>query len=401
MNTFRAFRSRNYTLYFFGRGVSQFGTWMQRTAVVWLVYSITKSPFLLGLTVFAEQFPSFLFSIAGGVAADRYNRYKIIKIMQILSMIQSVLLAVLLYSGHAAVWAILALSVLLGVINAFDVPARQSLLHEAVADQSDLANAVSLTTATACLAQLLAPTASMFVVNKWGAAVCFLINAGSFGGVYLSIVLMKLRPYTAKAVRKKALHEFAEGFSYLKNTPSVGMIIIMLSLISLLVLPYTTLLPVFAKVVFNGNALTFGYIQSFTGVGAVIGTIYLASRRPEAQLKKVLFISSLILCLGLIWFALTQQFALAMVFATLTGFGSIAQYAISNIIVQSESAPEMRGRAIGVLLMAIFGTVPLGSLLVGAVSQHIGAPVTVLCEGIAGVLITLGFTKFLLRSKDQ
>jgi MFS family permease len=365
------------------------------------VYSLTKSPFLLGLTVFAEQFPSFIFSIAGGVAADRYNRYQIIKVMQILSMIQSVLLAILLYAGYEVVWAILTLSVFLGVINAFDVPARQSLLHEAVADQSDLPNAVSLTTATACLAQLLAPTASMFVVNKWGAAVCFLINAGSFGGVLLSILLMKLPPYKPKTVRKKILHEFAEGFSYLKQTPSIGMIIIMLALISLLVLPYNTVLPVFAKVVFSGNALTFGYIQSFTGVGAVIGTIFLASRKPDAKLKKVLFVSSLILCVALIFFALSQQFALAMLFATLAGFGSIAQYAISNIIVQSESAPEMRGRAIGVLLMAIFGTVPVGSLLVGAVSQHIGAPVTVLCEGIAGLAVTLGFTRFLWRPGNQ
>ena len=143
---FRAFRSSNYTLYFIGRSVSQFGTWMQRTAVVWVVYSITHSAFLLGVTIFAEQFPSFLFSVFGGVAADRYNRYRVIKITQITSMVQAVLLAILVFTGHAVVWAILVLSVILGIINAFDVPARQALVHDVVAEPADLPNALSLTT---------------------------------------------------------------------------------------------------------------------------------------------------------------------------------------------------------------------------------------------------------------
>ncbi|HLI93104.1 MAG TPA: MFS transporter, partial [Puia sp.] len=191
-NLFRAFRSKNYTLYFVGRAISQFGTWMQRTAVIWLIYSITKSAFLLGVTVFAEQFPAFFFSMFGGLAADRYDRYRIVKLTQIGSMIQSVALAVLVLTGHAAVWAILALSVLLGVINAFDVPARQALVHDVVAEPADLPNAISLTTATACLAQLLGPAAAGLILNAYGSADCFLINAASFGGVLLSVILMTL-----------------------------------------------------------------------------------------------------------------------------------------------------------------------------------------------------------------
>ena len=191
-NVFSAFASRNYTLYFFGRAVSQFGTWMQRTAVIWVVYSITHSPFLIGVTIFAELFPSFLFSIPGGVAADRYNRYTIIKITQVTSMVQAVLLAVLVIMGHTVIWAILLLSVLLGIINAFDIPARQSLLHEVVASPEHLPNAVSLTTATASLAQLLGPALSGIVLSVFGAGVCFLLNAASFGGVILSLLLMKL-----------------------------------------------------------------------------------------------------------------------------------------------------------------------------------------------------------------
>ncbi|HXD77897.1 MAG TPA: MFS transporter [Puia sp.] len=400
LNIFRAFRSKNYTLYFFGRAVSQFGTWMQRTAVIWLVYSITKSAFLLGVTVFAEQFPSFLFSMLGGVAADRYDRYRIIKITQIASMVQSVLLAILVFTGHAAVWAILALSVLLGVINAFDVPARQALLYEAVADPADLPNAISLTTASACLAQLLGPAAAGLVLKAFGAADCFLVNAVSFGGVLVSLLLMTLPPYKPEALRRKIVNDLAEGFRYLRKTPAIARTILFLAIVSLIILPYNTLLPVFAKLVFHGDASTFGYITSFVGVGAVAGTVFLASRRPEAHLRRILFYSTAVLCAGLICFALTSNFPLAMLYAAMTGFGAIAQFAVCNIIVQSESAPEMRGRAIGILMMAMFGTAPLGSLLVGAVSQRIGAPVTVLAEGIIGVIVILGFASFLTRPRS-
>ena len=400
ISVFRAFRSVNFTLYFFGRGVSQFGTWMQRTAVLWVVYSITHSAFILGVTVMAEQFPSFLLSILGGVAADRYDRYKIIKICQVASMLQSVLLAALVYTGHEPIWAILVLSVLLGVINAFDVPARQSMIHEVVSDEADLPNALSLTTATANLAQLLGPAISGIILNSFGAAVCFLLNAASFGAVIISILLMKLPVYQPKKSKKNVIAEFGEGFSYLKNNPNIGIMVIMLAIISLLVLPYNTVMPVFAKVIFKGNATTFGYINSCIGVGAVTGTIFLASRKPGTRLKRMLFISTIITGIGLICFSQIKIFPVAMFFLALTGLGSMAQYTISNITAQSESAPQMRGRVVGILLMAIFGMLPLGSLLVGAVSEHIGAPATVLGQGIIAIVIALLFAKFLNKSEQ-
>jgi len=400
-NVFRAFRSRNYGLYFFGRAVSQFGTWMQRTAVVWVVYSITHSAFLLGVTIFAEQFPSFIFSIFGGIAADRYDQYKVIKTTQIASMAQSVLLALLVITGHTVVWAILVLSVILGIINAFDVPARQALVHDVVADQGDLPNALSLTTATASLAQLLGPALSGIVLSVFGAGVCFLINAASFGGVIVSLLLMRLPVQEKKRSEKKVSKEFAEGFAYLRKEPNLGLIILMLAMISLLVLPYNTVLPVFAKVVFKGGASTFGYISSFVGVGAVIGTIFLASRKPGSHLKKILFISTLMMGAGLICFSQIKDFPLAMFFAMMAGFGSVAQFTVANITVQSESAPQMRGRVISILLMAIFGMLPLGSVLIGAISQHIGAPATVLGQGIVGLIIALAFAKFLTRKAES
>src|SRR3984957_6260165 len=400
LSVFRAFRSRNYLLYFIGRAVSQFGTWMQRTAVIWLVYSITHSAFLIGVTIFCEQFPSFLFSFAGGVAADRYDRYRIIRITQITSMIQAVLLALLVYAGHTVVWEILVLSVILGIINAFDVPARQSLVHVVVADPSDLPNAVSLTTATASLAQLLGPALAGIVLSAWGAPVCFLINAASFGGVIVSLILMKQPAWQPNKSGKTILGEFSEGIAYVRKTPVIGRIILMVAIASLLVMSYNTVLPVFAKVIFKGGASTFGYITSFVGVGALLGTIFLASRKPDAPLRRILFISTLIIGVGLICLALIKSFPVAMLFAVMAGFGGMTQYTACNIMVQSESEPHMRGRAIGILLMAIFGMLPLGSLLVGAISQHIGAPVTMLGEGIISLVLALVFMKSLLVKRS-
>ena len=397
LSVFRAFRSRNYLLYFIGRAVSQFGTWMQRTAVIWVVYSITHSAFMTGVTIFAEQFPSFLFSFAGGVAADRYDRFRIIQITQITSMIQAVLLALLVYTGHTIVWEILTLSVLLGIINAFDVPARQSLVHVVVADPSDLPNAVSLTTATASLAMLLGPALSGIALSLWGAPVCFLINAASFGGVIVSLILMKLPPLQPKKSGKTMLGEFTEGIAYVRKTPVIGPVILMVALASLLVAPYNTVLPVFAKVIFKGGASTFGYITSFVGVGSVLGTIFLASRKPDAHLKRLLFVSTILMGVGLICFALIKNFPLAMLFAVLTGFGGMTQFTACNIMVQSDSEPQMRGRAIGIMLMAIFGMLPLGSLLVGGLSQRIGAPAVVLGEGVISIVLALAFIKFLTR----
>lgn len=397
LNLFRAFRSRNYFLYFIGRAVSQFGTWMQRTAVVWLVYSLTQSAFLIGVTIFCEIFPSFLFSVAGGVAADRYDRYQVIRITQVASMIQSVGLALLAFSGHNVVWAILVLSVLLGIINAFDVPARQSLVNDVVADKADLPNALSLTTATASLAQLLGPALAGIVLSAFGAATCFLINAASFGAVIVSLLLMKLPPYQPKKTEKRAIAEFAEGFRYLNERRDIGTIILMLGIISLLVLPYNTVLPIFAKVIFKGDASTFGYINSFVGVGSVLGTIYQASRKPDAHIKRILLVSTLLLAFGLIAFSQTTRLPLALLFAVGIGFGAIAQFTVSNIFVQSESAPQMRGRVIGILLMAIFGMMPLGSLLVGAISERFGAPATVLGEGIICFVVAAVFARSLWR----
>ncbi|WP_278352934.1 MFS transporter [Chryseobacterium gleum] len=397
ISTFRAFRSTNYTLYFFGRSVSQFGTWMQRTAVVWVVYSMTQSAFMLGLTIFAEQFPSFLFSAFGGVAADRYNRYKIIQITQILSLIQASLLAFLVMTGHQNIWSFIILSVFLGIINAYDVPARQAMINEVVTDDDDLPSALSLSAAMASIAKLAGPALSGIILQKFGAGTCFLINAASFAAVMVSISLMKIKIVSKKPTQKGTFTELAEGFRYLKKEPSISLVIIMLSITGLLILPYDTLIPVYAKEIFKGDAKTFGYISSFIGIGAVLGTVFLASLKKGASMRNILILSTIILSIGLILFSYATNFYWSMFFAALTGLGGVAQFTTCNIIVQSEVIPEMRSRAISILLTAIFGMLPLGSVLIGFVSERIGAPKTLLLEGIAGIVIAVVFRNLLFK----
>lgn len=372
---------------------------MQRTGVSWVIYTITHSTFMLGLAVFASQFPSFLLSLFGGIVSDRYNRYKILLFTQTASMIQAVLLAILMLTNHYAVWEILWLSVILGVINAFDVPARQSLVHEMVSDKADLPNAVALNSSMNNMARLLGPALSGIILVKFGAGTCFLLNALSFVSVIISLLLMKLPAYHPPKIKEKISSELIESFTYLKRTPAIGMLILMLTLVSLLVLPYNTLLPVFAKVIFNGDAATFGYINSFIGLGAVAGTIFLASLKAGTDLKLVLLGSTIIFGIGLILFSRISYFPLAMVYAVLSGFGTMAPSTICVTIIQVEADAKMRGRVISFVAMAMFGMLPLGSLLIGVVSQKIGAPNTLLYQGIVALIIAVIFSNFLRSDK--
>lgn len=374
---------------------------MQRTGVSWLVYTMTHSTFMLGLTVFASQFPSFLLSLYGGIISDRYNRYKLLLLTQTASMLQAMLLAILTLSGHYTVWQVLALSVLLGIINAFDVPARQPLVHEMINDKADLPNALALNSSMVNVARLVGPALSGLVLEKLGAGICFLSNAVSFIAVIVFLLMMKLPDYVPSPVKKKIKAEFIEGFVYLKKTPAIGMVLLMLTLVSLFVLPYNTLLPVFAKVIFEGDAATFGYINSFIGLGAVAGTFFLASLNPEADFKRILLITTVLLGIGLMLFSHISYFPVAMVFAVICGFGTMSQTAICNTIIQVEADAKMRGRVISYLAMSLFGMLPLGSLLIGVVSQEIGAANTIFFEGIIALVITVVFSKFLLDGSHK
>src|SRR5882757_5089276 len=399
LSTFNALHGRNYRLYFYGQFVSLIGTWMQRTAVSWIIYTKTHSTFLLGLTFFAGQFPSFLLGLFGGVVSDRYNRFRVLLTTQFASLLQASILAIIILAGDYEVWELLTLSVFLGCINAFDVPARQSLVYEMVEDKADIPNALALNSSMVNLARLIGPGMAGIVLEKFGAGTCFLLNAASFIAVIISLLRMRLTPYTPGLHDKKVLTELKEGFTYLKQTPSIAKVILMLAAMSLLVIPYATMMPVYAKEIFKGDATTFGYIDSFIGLGAVTGALYLASLPAAVDRKKILWTNTILFGAGLILFSHTTWFPLAMVFAMLSGFGMMAQTTITNTIIQTTVDPSMRGRVISYFAMAYFGLQPLGSLLIGAISQYIGAPATLLAEGLAALVIVGIFWKY-LREKE-
>jgi MFS family permease len=399
INTFRAFKSRNYRLYFGGQSVSLIGTWMQKTAVSWVVFSLTHSTFMLGVSLFASQFPSFLLSLWGGVVSDRYNRYKVLLATQIASMMQASALTLLIFLSRYNVWEILGLSVVLGTINAFDVPARQALVYEMINDKDDLPNALALNSSMVNLSRIIGPGIAGFVLEYAGDGFCFMSNALSFIAVIGSLLMMKLPPYQPKARTKNAFGELKEGLSYVKKTPSIGFVVLMIGLVSLFVLPYNTLIPYFARIVFKGNATTFGVIDSAIGFGAFVGALYLASLKTGSNLKLVLAINTLILGAGLVLFSHQHIYLIALLFAMITGFGMMSQNAISNTLIQTIVEPSMRGRVISLYVTVFFGMQPLGGLLVGSVSKLIGTPDTILLEGIAGVIIGLIHYRYLRKEK--
>jgi MFS family permease len=393
----KAFQSWNYRLYFAGQSVSLIGTWMQRTSVYWLIYEMTQSSFMLGVAVFAAQFPSFLFSIAGGVIADRYNRYHVLLLTQIASLVQAVLLTTLVLLDSYEVWHILSLSVLLGVINAFDVPARQALVYDMVSNKEHLPNAIALNSSMVHTARLIGPAIAGLVLQQYGAAICFLINGLSFIAVLTSLLFMKLPAYKPREHSTNAITDLKEGFGYLKNTPSIGRVMLMLACMSLVALPYITLLPIYAKEIFNGEASVFGYLNSFIGLGAVSGAFYLASLKAGSNLKKILFFNTLIFGMGLIVFSHLTSLPIALFVIAVTGFGMMSQTTISNTLIQTTVTPAMRGRVLSYYAMAFFGMQPIGGLLIGTLSHYVGAPNAILIEGLATLLIALMFFPFLRR----
>ena len=397
INTFNAFRSRNYRLYFSGQSVSLMGTWMQRTAVYWIIYIQTHSAFMLGAAVFAIQFPSFLFSLLGGTVADRYNKYRVLLLTQIASMVQAVILTFVVLCTPYTVAEILALSILLGIINAFDVPARQSMVHDIVNKKEDLGNAIALNSSMNNMARLIGPAISGIVLETFGAGICFMINAMSFVAVIATLFMMRLPVYIPQTHTKKVIEGLKEGLDYLKSTPSIGMIIILMALSSLLVMPYITLFPVIAKLTLNGNAATYGFLNSFTGIGAIGGAMFLASLNTHVNLKKVLVIVTMILGIGLILFSFTDSLVLALLFAAIAGFGMMSQNTLINTLLQTTSSLEMRGRVISYYAMAAYGMNPIGALFIGSVSNYAGTPVTILSQGIAAVLIALLFFPYLWK----
>jgi MFS family permease len=397
----RALAHRNYRLFFAGQSISLIGTWMQQIAVNWLTFRLTHSAFLLGVVGFTSRIPTFVFASLAGVLADRWNRHRILVFTQTLSMIQAFILAFLVITDRIVIWQIISLSLFLGLINAMDIPSRQSFVVDMVEKKEDLANAIALNSSMVNGARLIGPSIAGILIATGGEGVCFLINGISFLAVILSLLAMRINQNRNTESQSVMVWEgLKEGFTYAFGFKPIRYVLFLLALVSLMGMPYMVLMPIFAKDILHGGPHTLGFLMAASGSGALAGAIYLSWREDVMGLEKVILIGSTLFGIGLIIFSLSQTFWFSMIFLIITGFGMMIQMTSSNTFLQSITEEDKRGRVMSFYTMAFMGMVPFGSLLGGGLASKMGAQGTVMTGGITCILGAIVFAKKLpLMSK--
>ncbi|RLJ80691.1 MFS transporter [Pedobacter alluvionis] len=391
MGIFRSLRHYNYRLFFTGQAISLIGTWMQRVAISWLVYRLTGSAFLLGLITFLSLIPSLVLAPYAGSYVDRHNKYKILVITQIILMLQAGALALMIWFKVYDIFWIAALSLVQGLVNAFDVTARQSLMVNLIDDKEDLPNAIALNSSMFNAARLVGPALAGVILSAWGEDICFLVNFVSFIAVLGCLVMMKLKLTEHQKSTENIWIDLKKGYDYLKSSPDLASMVLMMAASSLLVIPFTTLLPVFAKDIFNGNATTFGWFESAAGLGAFFGAIYMATLKAGQNLQKIVMMSGVLLAISVVALAISPSLILALICTGMAALGLMAQNSSINTYLQTHADDVMRGRTLSYYIMAYQGVLPIGSLLMGYLAHLFGTQVVVAFEGVAGLLIVAAF----------
>jgi MFS family permease len=388
----RALGHKNYKLFFSGQSVSMIGTWMTRIATSWLVYRLTGSALLLGVVGFAGQIPSFIFAPFAGVLVDRWNRHKLLVATQVLAMLQSLALAVLALTGLIKIWHVIALSIFQGVINAFDMPARQAFVVEMVERREDLPNAIALNSSMVNAARLLGPSIGGVVIAAVGEGWCFMIDGVSYLAVIASLLAMNITPRANRAKKGvNMLAQLREGWRYAAGFAPIRKVLMLLALVSLVGMPYTVLMPVFANEILRGGPNTLGLLMAASGVGALCGAMLLAARRSVLGLGKYIPLTAAAFGAGLIAFSFSRVIWLSLPLMVLTGLGFMVQMAASNTVLQTIVEEDKRGRVMSFYTMAFMGTAPFGSLLAGSLAERIGAPRTLMFGGIGCIVGAIWF----------
>ncbi|HTB97173.1 MAG TPA: MFS transporter [Terracidiphilus sp.] len=390
-HAWRALRHRNFRLFFGGQSISLIGTWMTRIATSWLVYRLTKSSLLLGTVGFAGQIPTFLLAPLAGVIVDRIDRHKVLVWTQTLAMLQSFALAWLTLSHHINIKEVLALSVLQGFINAFDMPGRQSFMVKMVEDRADLSNAIAINSSMVNMARLIGPSLAGMLIAATNEGWCFLVDGVSYIAVIVSLFLMVLPKTEEQRHESTMIAQLREGWSYVAASAPIRTILLLFALLSLMGWPFMVLMPVFAVQVLHGGPHTLGFLMGAVGVGSLISALSLVMRRSVRGLSRMIPIAAVIFGVGLISFGLSTSFFLSMPLMLITGIGMMQGLTSSNTIIQTLVDEKMRGRVMSYYTMAFVGMAPFGSLLAGALAHLIGAPRTVIVSGVACILGALWF----------
>jgi MFS family permease len=394
--TLRALQYRNFQLFFSGQLISLIGTWMQNVAQAWLVYRITKSSILLGSIGFAGQIPVFLAAPLGGIVADRYNRRRVVIGTQTASMLLAFALAALVLTDAVRIWHIFVLSALLGVVNAFDIPARQSFIVDMVG-RADLMNAIALNSSMFNASRVVGPAVAGLLVAYIGEGWCFFANGVSYIAVIIGLMTMDVDPRPPAAKAGSPISNIVEGFRFVLQNPPVHAILILLGVVSLTGMPYSVLMPIFADKILHGGAKALGTLMGATGVGALSGALLLASRRNLKGLGKWVAVSATSFGASMVVFALCRTYWLSIVLLAPVGFSMMIEMGSSNTLIQSMVPDRLRGRVMSVYSMMFMGMAPLGSLIAGAAADRIGAPRTVASGGVICMCATAVYWVFLPR----
>ena len=393
-HAWRALRHRNFRLFFGGQTISLTGTWMTRVATGWLVYRLTGSALLLGTVSFAGQIPTFLVAPFAGVWVDRLDKRQVLVWTQTLSMLQSLALAALTLSGHITIPVLLALSVLQGCVNAFDMPGRQSFMVMMVEDKRDLQNAIAINSSMVNMARLIGPSLAGMLIAVSSEGWCFLVDGISYIAVIFSLLMMRL--YTPEVERKATsmLTELQAGWTYVAEFLPIRTILMLFAVVSLMGMPFVVLMPIFAKVVLRGGPHTLGFLMAAMGLGALVSALSLAARRNVRGLIRMIPIAAAVFGLGLVGFGLSRVFWLSMLMVFIAGMGMMQGMAASNTVIQTIVTDDKRGRVMSYYTMAFMGMAPFGSLLAGGMAHKFGAPWTVIMNGS---VVLLGAAWFVTR----
>jgi MFS family permease len=378
----RALRHRNYRLFFAGQGISVMGTWLTRFATVWMAYRLTGSALVLGLVGFFGQAPTSILAPFAGVMVDRWNRHRTIVVTQIAAMLQSAALAAFALTHTMTVWHLIILGGVQGVINAFDMPARQSFLGQMIEDRADLPNAIALNSSMVNAARLLGPVAAAFLVAAWGEGVCFAIDAASYLAVIASLLAMRVAPRATPPRTSHVLADLAEGLRYVWHFPLIRAVLLLLASSSVLGGAYATLLPVIAATTLHGGPHTLGILMSSAGLGALTGALYLASRTSVLGLATVIKRCALGLGVGMLGLELASHMVIAVPLLFIVGLSMMMQLAATNTLIQSIADDKMLGRVISLYAVAFFGGAPVGALLEGTLASQVGAIHTFAVAGL-------------------
>ena len=385
----RALKHRNFQLFFSGQLISLVGTWMQTVAQSWLVYEKTRSSFQLGAVGFASQIPVFLMAPIGGMVADRVNRHRVVIATQVASMILAFILAALTLTHTVQVWHIYVLASLLGVVNAFDIPGRQSFLVDMVG-REDLMNAIALNSSMFNGARVIGPAIAGILLIKIGEGGCFLLNGISYIAVIIGLLMMRVDG-GARSKSDSPLEDIIEGFRWVSNTGPIRALLLLLGLVSLVGMPYTVLMPIFADHVLHSGAKGLGILMGFTGIGALLGALTLAVRTGVKGLGKLISICCAGFGVSLIVFAFSKIFWLSANLLIPVGFFIMLQMACSNTLIQAMVPDALRGRVMALYSMMFMGMAPFGALLGGAMADRLGAPIAVATGGVASIAGAIWF----------